>query len=302
MPRKKKKTNIEKYNEKRRAGLIKPRPPASPLAIFQVDNLVEENSTPEVNNQITDPLLPKDDFKIEDSDEDLNMEESWEELFLHSSKSREKGESKDSVHKENRNYLCTVCGKIFSKSTFLKRHESIHLENRLCVPCGICKKLFTSKDNMRKHMRIVHYDATQREMNHYHRCNICNVGTRGRNAHYEHLKGHPEVTIFKCRFCPKELNSLEAYAQHENIHFVERPYICEICSKSFKQNTHLIRHINMHTLAKKYPCNFCDRIFTQAGNRKIHMKVHTGRPPYECSSCLKYFTKRKEWENHFYTT
>uniref|UniRef100_A0A1B0DB67 C2H2-type domain-containing protein n=1 Tax=Phlebotomus papatasi TaxID=29031 RepID=A0A1B0DB67_PHLPP len=105
----------------------------------------------------------------------------------------------------------------------------------------------------------MHEDVTQRELNHYFRCKICNAATEGRNAHYEHLKGHPEMKIFKCRFCRKELNSLEAYAEHENIHFVERPYICEICSKSFKQNTHLTRHMNIHTLAKKYPCNFCVR-------------------------------------------
>ncbi|XP_055709616.1 zinc finger protein 501-like [Phlebotomus papatasi] len=204
----------------------------------------------------------------------------------------------NNVHRRFLKFLCNACGKRFSSSQKLKIHEYIHQENRVRVPCSICKETFIGPRTLKKHMRLVHQDVAHKELHHYFRCRICNVPTKGRNAHYEHLKMHPEVTIFKCRFCSEEFNSLEAYAEHENIHFVERPYICEICSKSFKQNAHLIRHRNIHTLAKKYPCNFCDRIFTQAGNRKIHMKVHTGEPLYKCTSCLKPFTERKNWENH----
>ncbi|XP_055709621.1 zinc finger protein OZF-like [Phlebotomus papatasi] len=204
----------------------------------------------------------------------------------------------NTVHRKFLSFLCNSCGKKFSSSQRLRVHEIIHQENRIRIPCSICKETFISQLTLKKHMKLVHQDVTHKELHHYFRCTICNVPTKGRNAHYEHLKMHPEMTIFKCRFCSENLNSLEAYAQHENIHFVERPYICEICSKSFKQNAHLIRHRNIHTLAKKYPCNFCDRIFTQAGNRKIHMKVHTGEPLYKCTSCLKPFTERKNWENH----
>ncbi|XP_055709614.1 zinc finger protein 501-like [Phlebotomus papatasi] len=204
----------------------------------------------------------------------------------------------NSVHRKFLNFLCNACGRKFSNSQRLRIHENVHLENRVRVPCSICKETFISQHTLKKHMKLVHQDVTHKELHHYFRCRICNVATEGRNAHYEHLKMHPEMTIFKCRFCREQLNSLEAYAQHESIHFVERPFVCEICSKSFKQNAHLIRHRNIHTLAKKYPCNFCGKIFTQAGNRKIHMRVHTGETPYECSSCLKRFTERKMWKNH----
>ncbi|CAH0389752.1 unnamed protein product [Bemisia tabaci] len=54
---------------------------------------------------------------------------------------------------ELRPYACDICGACYKHSSTLYSHKKIHTEETACV---VCHKKFSSKNNLRKHLRFVH--------------------------------------------------------------------------------------------------------------------------------------------------
>lgn len=120
------------------------------------------------------------------------------------------------LHNEDKSYKCIICSKEFHVQKYfirhLERHEKAHEVNRGMINrtfiCSLCKKDFTKKEALAKHMRIHTRDSF--------RCSLCDFS------------------------CAKKVTLKMHVISHEG----KRKYKCTQCNYSFKQIGHLKRHMS----------------------------------------------------------
>lgn len=158
-------------------------------------------------------------------------------------------------------YFCEKCYRIFDTMSAFSEHQKLHIEKK-SIECEECHKKFTLKNNLKKHIRIV----------------------------------HKKERHFKCETCSKTFGLKFDLQKHIRTHTGERPYTCPHCLSKFGRKEVLISHIRTHTGEKPFSCHVCSSKFTQKISLVRHLRIHS--EPYSCPQCPLKFAQKKSLNNH----
>jgi RNase P subunit RPR2 len=178
---------------------------------------------------------------------------------------------------------CPHCGKFLSSMTAVSNHiKWLHKENRE-FKCKTCVKMFATvrilplnvnfnhyfidlqKGSLKEHEKI-HSDVKS------HICPICQKTYKTASTLSQHLDTHGK-TEYHCSECNLRLNSKRTLKQHMLKHSDAIRFTCEICNAQFKRTKAYKEHlISQHTNIKAYKCDWCEKSFANGANCRKHKK------------------------------
>ncbi|XP_006643154.3 zinc finger and SCAN domain-containing protein 2-like [Lepisosteus oculatus] len=211
----------------------------------------------EPESEIHGPLVS------EDFTEKINLNSHQDSSEHQSSKLK----SDQCTHKGERVFICSQCGRSFSRSDHLKTHQLIHTGEKP-FRCGQCGKTFTRTGSLKNH-QLIHTGEKPFS------CSLCGKSFLRADSLKTHQLIHTDEKPFKCGQCGKRFTVAGGLKNHKLIHTGEKPFTCSQCGKSFSQAGSLKTHQLIHTGEKPFSCSQCGKRFFQAGNLKTHQLVHT---------------------------
>uniref|UniRef100_A0A8D8ACK3 Zinc finger protein 26 n=1 Tax=Culex pipiens TaxID=7175 RepID=A0A8D8ACK3_CULPI len=303
---------------------------------------VDTSQEPEEHDTSEDPLLASEikveEPEIEDAETELESEVFAEQIVV-----PEEGHNIDESclqesEQSPKPFACDLCEKSFTSVVGLVHHKNKHVDRGYCDKCRklfkskadlethiargiclgdmartclVCKKLFETMVEYRKHRREAHQgpiDCTDcgRTLRNFHsfyvhvreryckniknrsskggKCKICGEVQASIPQLKLHMKAKHLGKIFHCAACQLHFPTQQKFDAHTEKHAQKLVNICQTCNTSFPTLAALKRHKFTHM--KPVKCAVCGRAFSSKYHLKVHMShTHTGENPHACELC-----------------
>lgn len=103
-------------------------------------------------------------------------------------------------------YVCNVCSRAFTKSTYLQLHLRTHSGEKPYI-CQYCSRAFARANTLARHITM-----------------------------------HTGEAKYHCQICTKSFRRLTSLNEHTYTHTGQRPYACKICTKRYNNAGSLYAH------------------------------------------------------------
>ena len=202
------------------------------------------------------------------------------------------------IHRDEKDFSCSFCGKNFRQKPHLKIHIKVIHEGIREFKCSFCEKHFAEKGKQIKHEKI-HKDRQQR-----HPCKICDksfLAVRSMKKHITEVHISSDFKPFSCTLCDKSFKRKSHLSVHRNLHYSENSFNCTYCGKEFKQKGSCKDHELSHTGGYTSRWEICDKSFSRKITLLKHQFTHqdnrVGRP-HKCVRCPDQFRTIEMLDNH----
>lgn len=200
-----------------------------------------------------------------------------------------------------------------------------------CYECHVCKKYFTRKDHLKRHLtshkllpqdrslehlarekpkdqRLLDIDSSSFESREkWKSCGVCSVEFGSKYDFDKNVCSHDSPQKkFECAVCEKRFNRKVRLKEHVRLHNEvnfessdrdKDKNRCNICHKQLSRPEHLKTHMRLH-LGTLFKCETCQKEFSRLSDLDRHKLVHSGLKQFICIICHKQFSRKDYLRNH----
>ncbi|XP_017881359.2 zinc finger protein 624 isoform X2 [Ceratina calcarata] len=160
--------------------------------------------------------------------------------------------------------MCNICKLVFESHSRLIDHKMYYYKEQT-FECTVCRESFQGLYQLRHHIQLEHYLATQRDLC-IHKCNVCKE-----SFNYEsHLHAH----------------KLHAHSDATNV-TVTQDHTYMVQTNRFVTTPEDITRVPVKT----YGCNVCDLYFINEKDLRMHQMEYSNGGDFFCNKCnRRYYT------------